>query len=178
MKELRLPLDFHQPFLQLIRFILWFNKRVDGGLMWYVYVYWGGRTHTCRQAYLPPLFNIWVTGPGNPNSISKLSATWVQLECNLSATWVQLKCNFGIPANYHNSMKGHNHAESNLFRSPNRLLHTYILFRSLFWFQIYIVFYKIKFDISCCESIAFLEKLHSKLFSTYCVKFDCKIVLF
>ena len=65
----------HQPFLQLMRFILWFNKRVDGGLRWYDYVYWGGRTPACRQAYLPPLFNIWVTGPGNPNNSSKLRAT-------------------------------------------------------------------------------------------------------
>ena len=75
MKELRLPLDFSPTLFTIDKIFLWFNKRVDGGLRWYVYVYWGGRTPACRQAYLPPLFNIWVTGPGNPNNSSKLRAT-------------------------------------------------------------------------------------------------------
>ena len=65
----------HQPFLQLIRFILWFNKRVDGGLRWYVYVYWGRRNTRMHTGILAQLFNIWVTGPGNPNNSSKLRAT-------------------------------------------------------------------------------------------------------
>ena len=93
-----------------------------------------------------------------------------QATLTVAVNWVQLECNFGIPANYHNSMKGHNYAESNLFRSPPTDFYIYI-FKPLFWFQIYIVFYKIKFDISYCESIAFFQKLHSKLFSTYCELF-------
>ena len=75
MKELRLPLDFSPTLFTIDKIFLWFNKKVDGGLRWYVYIYWGGRTPACRQAYLPPLFNIWVTGPGNPNNSSKLRAT-------------------------------------------------------------------------------------------------------
>ena len=90
----------HQPSLQSINFILltlkhFFNifnnnKRVDGGLRWYVYIYWGRHTPACTQAYLPQLFNTWVTGPCNPHSSSKLKAT-------LSTT---------CGSKYHDSMKG------------------------------------------------------------------------
>ena len=41
---------------------------------------------------------------------------------------------FGRLANYHNSMKGHNHAESNLFRSPQQTS-TYIFLSPFFGFK-------------------------------------------
>ena len=127
-----------------MNFILWtlkhffniFNERVDGGLRWYVYVYWGRRNTRMHTGILAQLFNIWVTGPCNPISSSKLSAT--------------LKCNFEIQTKYSNRI---------LYNFSN--LQTFIIF-----YKIDLTFHAVKVCLHFKSCIQNCSQHTARSFST------------